>query len=322
MISYQAAVLHNLDLLTEIMKHLCYVDVMAFRWTCHHCQKVNQPSFKEIIVNRLSDLLQFDPNLREIFPTHEVYKQSVSDLRERLYRGRITDPEEYRTVGELMQKHRHYFFQELIESKSIISGSFIIDCLYDTNHHNDIDIYVSDGKMDDYMRVSGFVDKINPSSDQSLPVTNLVLQNGDQSIHVQLIYIPLAFYEANVDSVKDIRSVINATYDLDICKSSFECERLYVRSWPKLFGRYDYIKCNMRFVMRYYGGDLAEDGGVNLEATEERMKKYQDRGFRIEHHPMNSQIVDHIMNSMSDPELIGIDAVLTGKINLDKFFLE
>ncbi|CAK7994873.1 Hypothetical protein POVR1_LOCUS391 [uncultured virus] len=77
----------------------------------------------------------------------------------------------------------------------------------------------------------------------------------------------------------------------------------------------------MRFVMRFYSGKEA-NSGIDLEKTEERMEKYRARGFRIEHHPLNDQIIEHITSVMKTPNSVGIEAVDRGLINLDQFFVE
>lgn len=88
---------------------LLNIYVMALRWTCHHFNKLKQPSFKVIFLQRLGPLLDIDPSLtiRDFFKTEEDYNKSILDLNIMFYGGKITDPEEYLQAGEIMRKHRH-----------------------------------------------------------------------------------------------------------------------------------------------------------------------------------------------------------------------
>ncbi|CAK7994874.1 Hypothetical protein POVR1_LOCUS392 [uncultured virus] len=208
----------ELDMMAEVIKHLCYVDVMAVRWTCHHLQRLKQPSFKQIFLQRLGSVIGVNPSLtiRDFFPNEEAYDQSISDLKDRRSQGPVTDPEEYKAVGEAMRKHRHRFCEMLSETKSVISGSFIMDCLYGTNYHNDIDLYSTNEKvlyssadhglfspdehlcsynriMLDYLNSSGFF--YNPHLRESTrfqAINNLKLDCGDRVVELQQICLELS----------------------------------------------------------------------------------------------------------------------------------
>lgn len=122
-----------------------------------------------------------------------------------------------------------------------------------------------------------------------------------------------------------IRSIINATSDLDICKSCWDGKNLYIRSWHKLFGRYDYIKNDLGLIRNGYKTN--EDGQDDSpddypDAIKDRLEKYTQRGFNIIH-PLNHLIRDHIKSALETPGIgSGIDAVKNNLVNLDLFFME
>lgn len=136
------------------------------------------------------------------------------------------------------------------------------------------------------------------------------------------------------------RRLINASYDLDICKSYFNGRDLFVRSWKKLIYKFDYIKCNMRYVMRYYEEAPYDCGCLNacecdnwkfhidMAVTESRMAKYISRGFDIKLHPRNDEIIKHVILALEpngDQPNTSYDRfkyIENGSINLDNFYLE
>lgn len=160
------------------------------------------------------------------------------------------------------------------------------------------------------------------------------------------------------DERSPIRRLINASYDLDICKNYFNGRELIVRSWKKLIYRYDYIKCNMRYVMKYYedycgckdpsncimrdvmwhrtnldkarcGSDLEKwKDHIDMEVTEERMMKYRSRGFDIQLHPQNDEIIRHVIKNLepndgNPQEFYDRPSLMdNGTINLDLFYID
>lgn len=198
-----------------------------------------------------------------------------------------------------------------------------MDCLYGTNYHRDIDLYCHHDSnrmgMSEFLRTSGIFlrsSRSNRSYDSPGGISNHLFEGGSQPTTIQYIELNL---KPRKNERRPLKDIINATYDLDICKSCFDGEKLYVRSWTKLFGRYDYIKCNMRFVMRFYND---EQDGTDLHQTELRAEKYRSRGFDIKTHPLNDLIIEHIKSVMKTSNAAGIEAVDDGLINLDKFYME
>lgn len=105
------------------------------------------------------------------------------------------------------------------------------------------------------------------------------------------------------------------TLDLDICKSSWDGNRIYVKDWNKLFKRKDYIRPNTR-IMKFYIGDAKD--------CEMRRKKYKKRGFNIRLHPNFIQM-ENAINSISKVKYGRnninpiLQHVLDGTLNLESF---
>jgi hypothetical protein len=187
--------------------------------------------------------------------------------------------------------------------------------------------------MTAFLRLSGF--SLSSSTNRYVDggLYNMFLTNEEISPILQVIPINLPYKRPIRDSNniqwkncqyyrKSLPTVINATYDLDICKSYFDGDNLYVRCWEKLFRRSDYIKCNMKFAMHYYQNNNEEEP-TNMDKTESRLKKYRSRGFNIELHPQNSDIITYITDIMKLPHVKnGVQAVNDNLLNLDLFYVE
>jgi hypothetical protein len=124
-----------------------------------------------------------------------------------------------------------------------------------------------------------------------------------------------------------IPKCISASYDLDICKSSFDGDKLYIRSWKKLICKYDYIKYNARFIMAVY--DIKTKAGIDKDITLERLEKYKSRGFDIKLHPNSDDINKHIINAINSGKYLinrnnhdKIRYIEDGSIDLNKFYIE
>lgn len=206
------------------------------------------------------------------------------------------------------------FCNELYRTGSYVAGSFILDCLYDTNHHNDIDIYdqtslqAFEGKpisfVEDCFGFKGYK-KDNLQFTQSLykmgffancnncgpdPLirnfihSNYKNVNDKNKIHI----IPIGLTPKNEKSF--IPRFINASFDLEICQSIFDGQKLYIKNVNKIIQKYDYIKPNTRFMLTVYPYKIKDINDV----TDKRMKKYQEKGFNIQKHPNFDEINQHI----------------------------
>jgi len=136
-----------------------------------------------------------------------------------------------------------------------------------------------------------------------------------------------------------INKLINASYDLDICKNIFNGRELIVRSWKKLLYRYDYIKMGFSFMVNFYESSPCYcnkeictcdmwDYHINKDRTLDRMNKYRQRGFNVKEHPNNKQIIEYIKKSL-EPDGVhktfgynSIEFIENGSLNLDTFYIE
>ena len=333
------------DLFKYVSKFISFVDVMSLRWTCKQFHAMPMPVFKDRIADRLSEILGCKcdevPNKEEEF--FENWK-----IIQRVYRDNIRDrnfvDNLYKDMHSIvldMKNMRRYFLYWLKQSGAIIAGSFILDCLYDTNYHNDIDLYdkmlltnfrgcfkYGEEPLDDkgmqfsqYLWIAGFRDGVNCSTTNGLirKYNSVELSRGEAKKDKNCIQvIPMSI---------PIEKCISATFDLDICKSRFNGEKLLVKSWNKLVHRYDQIKINARFVMASYylknNNHHYIRGPFTEESTKERHDKYIQRGFNIILHPKAPQIEKYIHSCINDKrDIDGLKLIEQGKFNLELFEAE
>ncbi len=83
------------------------------------------------------------------------------------------------------------FCDNLYETGAYVAGSFILDCLYDTNHHQDIDIYDQTDPIDKYLYHNSMGqthtyyklnDSFNEFGDNNLKFTQSLYEMGFKSI--------------------------------------------------------------------------------------------------------------------------------------------
>jgi hypothetical protein len=236
-----------------ISRKLTYVDCQSLRMTCKNFYDLPQRDFSSIVSEKLQDYLPKDQIPR--------------------------------------------FLQILHLSKSYISGSFILDCLYDTNYHSNINIYTESTKEDTRQREEFTIPpcgKLTWSYGYSSNIFHeYLLELGYQPIQDEIYndkcctikkYHKLGrFVHITAIPFKDI---IRRSFDLDICKSTFDGKRLYIRSWGKLISRYDYILPIECFITTMSPIDPKKQE----EITANRKKKYEERGFNIDNHPIAEKI--------------------------------
>lgn len=281
----------NNDCLSVILNYLCYVDQMSLKLTCHNRIVLN---FKNIFIHRL--------------------------IQDKIVSEALTNT----------------FCNELYRTGSYVAGSFILDCLYDTNNHNDIDIYdqtslqaferkqisfvedcfAFEGKQISFVEdCFGFKEynKDNLQFTQSLYKMGFFAKcnNCGPDPLIRNFTHPLdARYQNNVHSnyenVNDKNKIpigltpkneksfiprfINASFDLEICQSIFDGQKLYIKNVNKIIQKYDYIKPNTRFMLTVYPYQIKDIKDV----TNKRMEKYQEKGFNIQKHPKFDEINQHI----------------------------
>ena len=141
------------------------------------------------------------------------------------------------------------------------------------------------------------------------------ISDDQQRNAIQLI--PVA-----IDPDRNLRQFILNSYDMDICKSAFDGQKLYVRSWRKLIYKYDYI-INTTDVMH-----SIEYPAHQNQAVKARMGKYNrpERGFKIKLHPESTQIEKYLKDKIGTDNYncFGkrLKFMATGKIDLEQFHLD
>ena len=181
------------------------------------------------------------------------------------------------------------------ENNTFIAGSFILDVLYGTNYSNDIDIYDggsgSTGYRDYHFDVQEGIRK--PFMEYLYQLDLVVNENN----HQHKTYT--SWYEGPIYMIRDfmttksnkkmqhiiVRSTnvmkfIDNSFDLDICKTCFDGEKLYIKNMDKIINKYDFIK-PFSILMVFYA---SKSGNEQHRYTMERMHKYISRGFNINKH--------------------------------------
>jgi hypothetical protein len=280
-----------LELKYIICSNLSYIDILSLKYTCRENPQILLPSFKNIFINRS---LQ-----------HNIV-QSYNDAI--------------------------LFCDNLYDTGAYVAGSFILDCLYNTNYHGDIDVY-DQGQCDCFNNslFRGGIEDDNLKFTQRLYQANfksLGLNDGNyinirSFINLDYPDLPIDLFDNEDDyenryefkeKCRDLIQVIpillklkngerstiprfiSSTFDLDICKSNFDGEQLYIKNINKLIYRYDYIKPNTLCLLIDYHTDNQYDIS---ELTNIRMKKYISRGFDIKLHPDYDKIVEHVTNEIN-----------------------
>jgi hypothetical protein len=274
----------NDDCLSLILSDLCYVDQLSLKLSCHNRIILN---FKKIFIQRL--------------------------IKDKIVPEELTNQ----------------FCDELYKTGAYVAGSFILDCLYDTNHHNDIDIYdqtelqvscqgqipfIADcfgfGYRDDNLQFTQALYKMGFFSKHNTCGASPLLRNYLHSNFYNEVEVA-SYKSSGCEYVYDIKNkiqiipigltpnkksfipkFINASFDLDICQSIFDGEKIYIKNVNKIIEKYDYIKPNTRFMLTVYPQQI----NVINDVTDLRMKKYQEKGFNIQKHPKFNEINQHIQD--------------------------
>ena len=108
---------------------------------------------------------------------------------------------------------------------------------------------------------------------------------------------------------------IKRSFDLDICKNTFDGNNLYVKDWNKLIERRDIIRPN-GYIMLFY-----ECRGTYDDIYSKRLKKYIDRGFELKKHAKYNEIIEY-MKMLSQENTINknlLNYVADGTLDLESF---
>jgi len=333
----------NSDVFKCISQHACFVDVMSMRRSCKHFRKMPMPIFADRFAAKFFPLYGLPPTARilDVFPNIEAYEAEKARIRALL--STIDDvhvtyyslTQRYPELLKRMLDLRCGLVHEIFQSGAIVCGSFILDVLYDTNYHQDIDIYErGNNELDDdrykfhfgdqHLRFSQFLWCCGfcPSDGARVPGVGVVYNYIPSFSVVDEIRRPQGSLIQAIPVPMDVKRMISASFDLDICKSSFDGRRLTVRSWRKLIERYDYMKCNTRYFMTFYN---VHGQCVIVNPKKKmgpRIRKYGARGFNIQRHPLLEQIAHELIEIIEDSIPGPISFVINGTIDLDKYYLE
>ncbi|CAK7994780.1 Hypothetical protein POVR1_LOCUS304 [uncultured virus] len=276
------------DSISIICHHLSYIDLLSLKRSCKDLSTTALPPFINVFISKLLEC--------SVVPS----------------------------LGAAQT-----FCDDLYETGAFVSGSFILDCLFNTNVHQDIDIY---DQSNSQMSPQG--DKFKNFGDEQLRFTQSLYKNGFKAICGNLGPDPILRkfihrnYPGVTEEIFDERSFgklgmefsnttcdliqiipvcldkrgerssvprfINASFDLDICKSRFDGKNLIISHPDKLIHKYDFIKPNTRFVVSIYPPSPSYDG----HKTEERMGKYRERGFNIQYHHKYHEIDEFIVATL------------------------
>jgi hypothetical protein len=249
--------LDNFDCLNLICKNLCYIDILSLKYTC----------------KKFSSLNFTLPSFKDIFI-------------KRLLEGNVVP-----TIDDAIK-----FCDNLYDTGAYVAGSFILDCLYETNYHNDIDVYdhlvpenlgnicLIDNFGCENLKFTQSLYKSNFESIGSISETDLTLRNfinkynpsyssinfgsqkefGYNTVRSKnLIQIIPVNLQLNNNERSVIPRFIKASFDLDICQSFFDGKKLCIKNIFKLMYKYDFIKPNTKFMLQIYDIDKKYVNNVN-----------------------------------------------------------
>lgn len=212
------------------------------------------------------------------------------------------------------------FCEAVYNTGAVMSGSFLLDCLYGTSCHKDIDVYDQGDprettgiglppgeigtydKFVAYLRSNGFVelprqmldgmvrDFIHvskcPGADPNI-TQDTAARLGSSEDKIQIIRSGI---KPSTPGKSTVNKCILASYDLDICKVGFDGQNLYVRSWWKMIYRFDHMIPNNILMESLY----PDDSEFTAHRMVVRTEKYRQRNFHILHHPLHDDILMEI----------------------------
>jgi hypothetical protein len=139
------------------------------------------PSFKNIFIKRLFPLicLNIDKKISELSQADfDVLKHKITNTLTGFQNRKIFNIEE-----EIDMKNLRYNICEFIYyTGACVTGSFMLDCLYNTNYHNDIDIYdlinITDNEIKNTHYTPASVLYSFKPNDNKLPFTKFIYASG------------------------------------------------------------------------------------------------------------------------------------------------
>jgi hypothetical protein len=309
----QLKMLNNFDCLNLIFKNLCYIDIFSFKYTCKY----------------LSSSKFALPNFKNIFIKKLLECNVVS------------------TIEDALQ-----FCGNLYNTGAYVAGSFILDCLLNTNYHNDIDIYDQTGLH----RRSRDIYWFDIDNQTNLKFTQTLYKLGFVNIctlsetdgHLRSFinesnpeYIYNTNYTKNHDAYKifDIKTrrckntiqiipidlklrdnerstiprFIKSTFDLDICQNYFDGKHLYIKNIDKLIHKFDFIKPNTKFMRQVYYIENEDEIKNRLENRNNSDDKIYDKIYD----KIDDKIYDKIYDKIDDKIYDKIDDKIDDEVDYE-----
>lgn len=236
------------------------------------------------------------------------------------------------------------FCDNLYNTGAYVAGSFILDCLYDTNCHQDIDIYDQTNPVDyqhsnsyvhndmfkfgdDKMKFtqslysSGFVYVDDENDDPNIVVRRflhksypglerkLIIDGNDSKYTTPETNDCIQIIPIGLTLKNNERSVIprfiSASFDLEICQSVFDGHNIHIKNINKIIRKYDFIKPNTRFMLSMYPDEDYRDEFLEGRIlTAKRMDKYISRGFNIRYHLQYDEIDNFIKETLKSKKYV------------------
>jgi len=249
-----------IELQLQILSPLCIVDRVAAEWTCK--------KFQELKPTKIHNRTFFDI-LREKLGIDLGAKQSTD----------LDKVQSNLSRRELKDVNGSIFYLMCNKNKVVISGSFILDCLYDTNFHNDINLYRHRAKSNPFDGCDFFGDYMDEIS-RGVPTEKTFSLSYDNAKHT-IATTKKRLDTIIIDSKRNIETVILEYGDIDLTKARYCNGVLKVCSWENLIERKDYT----RILSIEQENDSWTPTSNESEIREERKRKYEKRGFRITPHP-------------------------------------
>ena len=265
---------NNFDCLNLISKNLCCIDILSFKYTCKYLS--------------LNIIL---PNFKDIFIKRLLESNVVPTIEDALK-----------------------FCENLYDTGAYVAGSFILDCLCDTNYHNDIDIYDQTGlnrrssdiywfdidnktnlKFTQTLYKLGFVNVynlsetdgrlrsyINKSNPKCIHKNNTITRTYHQfdiitrrhENNIQIIPIDLKLRDNERSSIPRF---IKSSFDLDICQNYFDGKNLYIKNIDKLIHKFDFIKPNTKFMKQVYNVEYEDFERIVTMIDENNQEYYENK---------------------------------------------
>lgn len=158
----------------------------------------------------------------------------------------------------------YILFHNLKKFKCFVSGSFILQCIFDVEWESDIDVYFF-SETDTIKEGSYLMDMININF-------KLINEGSDNANISESGMYNHKLYAKSINyivvnrtyKIGNIYDFVENTYDLNICKNIFDGKRLYIKNINELITRSTTI--NNKCITNNFNG---------------RVKKYIQRGISI-----------------------------------------